>query len=205
MAGPSRTSQNCSSNSTPKSVDKVVFASWNDDISNESRVAQCDPHPSQCATPPRRTVRPLPVAQRDPSPSQSATLSYIGSSIGSSNDHPSGHHPPEAEETPGRFDFGVARRAGTLDDVLKKVDAAGREMKRAEHQSVVDFAMEASCTNAVEDKKVFSLTMLMKRKEDCRELIYQFDSERRAGEFKNIRNLPALLTSRLKELPDRPA
>ena len=87
--------------STPKSVDKVVFASWNDDIPDEGRVAQCDPHPSQCATPPRRTVRPLPVAQRDPSPSQSATLSYIGSSIGSSNDHPSGHHPPKAEEMPG--------------------------------------------------------------------------------------------------------
>ena len=38
----------------------------------------------------------------------------------SSIDHPDGHHqPPEASvEKPGRFDLGVARRNGTLNDVL---------------------------------------------------------------------------------------
>ena len=76
-------------------------------------------------------------------------------------------------------------------------------MKRAERQSVVDFAMEASGTTAVDDKRVFSSVMLKKRQDDCRELIFQFDAERRAGEFENIQNLPALLVSRLKGLPDR--
>ena len=32
--------------STPISVDKVVFAPWNDDIPDESRVYHVDPHPS---------------------------------------------------------------------------------------------------------------------------------------------------------------
>ena len=33
---------------------------------------------------------------------------------------------------PGRFDFGVARRDGTLDDVLRKIEAASQEMQRRE-------------------------------------------------------------------------
>ena len=39
--------------------------------------------------------------------------------------------------------------------------------------------------------------------DDCREVIYRFGSERRAGEMSKIRNLPALLTRLLSMLPDR--
>lgn len=188
---------------TPKRVDKFEFLSWNDEIPGVDRVSQCDTPVSHSDTSQCLTLIHNPVSQRDTPLSQSETLSSIGSSTPSSISHPSGHNqPPAAGETPGRFELGVARRNGTLDDVLKKVNAAGREMKRAEHQSVVDFAMEASCTNAVADKKVFSSVMLRKHQDDCRELIYQFDAERRADEFKNIRNLPALLVKRLKQLPD---
>jgi len=65
--------------------------------------------------------------------------------------------------------------------------------------------MEAACTDKLDDKKTFSATMLTRSPEDCREVIYQFDSERRAGEFGKIRNLPALLTKRLSALPVRTA
>ena len=54
-------------------------------------------------------------------------------------------------------------------------------------------------------QKTFSSTMLSRNPDDCREVIYQFESERRAGEFANIDNLPALLTKRLLELSASPS
>jgi hypothetical protein len=119
--------------------------------------------------------------------------------------HPDDHHPPTeaAGELPGRFELGVARRNGTLEDVLDKIGDAKQEMSRAERLGPVQYAMEAACTNSVEDRKTFSLVMMSKDINDCEEEIYRFKSEKCAGEFKKIRNLPALLTRRLKELPDK--
>ena len=104
---------------------------------------------------------------------------------------------------PGRFELGVARRDGTLGDVLQKIDAAAQETKRCEQKSIVQLAMDAACTSDIENRKTFSSILLYRHPDICREVIYQFDSERRAGEFANIRNLPALLTKRLSALPVR--
>ena len=176
----------------PKHVDKVVFSSWNDGLQERDGVSLCDPHPSHSETPTRLRVRLDPVSQCDPIINKTIT------------EQSTEHNPPlAAGGAPGRFDLGVARRNGTLGDVLKAVDAAGREMRRAERRSVVDFAMEASCTKEFDDRKAFASVMFRKSQDDCRELVFQFDSERRAGEFETVRNLPALLVSRLKSLPDR--
>ena len=64
-------------------------------------------------------MRPPPVAQCDP-------IIYR-----TYKDHPGCHNPPEAgEEMPGRFELGVARRNGTIEDVLEKITAAAQETKR---------------------------------------------------------------------------
>ena len=58
-------------------------------------------------------------------------------------DHPGCHNPPEAgEEMPGRFELGVARRNGTIEDVLEKTTAAAQETKRCEQKSIVQLAMD---------------------------------------------------------------
>ena len=88
---------------------------------SSSRVAQRDGYPSHSATPI--------VAQRDPYPSHSATLSYNRTS----KENPGDHNPPAdaaGGEMPGRFELGVARRDGTLDDVLRKIDIAALQTKR---------------------------------------------------------------------------
>ena len=82
---------------------------------------------------------------------------------------------------PGRFELGVARRNGTLGDVLEKITAAAQETKRREQKSIVQLAMEAACTDRMEDRKTFSSVMLRKDPDDCREVIYRFGSERRAA------------------------
>ena len=104
---------------------------------------------------------------------------------------------------PGSFELGVARREGTLGKILQEVTAAVQETKRSEKVSIVALAMEAACTDRMEDRKTFSSVMLRKDPDDCREVIYRFGSERRAGEMSKIRNLPALLTRLLSSLPDR--
>ena len=174
----------------PKREEVQLAEFWEDVDNSKSRVSHCDGYPSHSETPHRLTVRPLPVAQCDP-------IIYR-----TSKDHPIGHNPPEAgEEMPGRFELGVARRNGTLGDVLEKISAAAQETKRCEQKSIVQLAMEAACTDKFDDRKIFSTTMLTRNPDDCREVIYQFDSERRAGEFVKINNLPALLTKRLAALP----
>ena len=87
---------------------------WEDVDNSQGWVPERDGYPSQSEPPHSPAAGPL--------PSQSGTPSYIETSIY----HPDGHHqPPEASvEKPGRFDLGVARRNGTLNDVLEKVDAA---------------------------------------------------------------------------------
>ena len=104
---------------------------------------------------------------------------------------------------PGSFELGVARRDGTIGDVLQKVAAAAQETKRCEQKSIVQLAMDAAVTGKLDDRKTFSMVMLRRNPDDCREVIYRFDSERRAGEMSRIKNLPALLTKRLSELPVR--
>ena len=43
---------------------------------------------------------------------------------------------------PGRFELGVARRNGTIEDVLEKTTAAAQETKRCEQKSIVQLAMD---------------------------------------------------------------
>ena len=105
---------------------------------------------------------------------------------------------------PGRFDFGVARRNGTLGDVLKRVGDAKTEMQRTEiEKGPVALALEAvDRLGSVEDAKSFSIAMHRKKIDDCREEIYKFACERRQGEMENVKNLAALLMKRLQALPD---
>ena len=178
---------------TPKRNETVLSEFWEDVDNSQSRVAHCDGYPSHSATPHSRTARPLPVAQRDP-------IIYR-----SSKENPDGHNPPlEASgvEMPGRFDLGVARRNGTLDDVLRKIDAASQEMQRREEKSLLQLAIDATGKDDMENRKTFAKVMMGKNADDCREEIYRFASERRAGEFAKIQNLAALLTKRLSALPD---
>ena len=177
-----------------KREETVLSEFWEDVDNSPSRVPERDGYPSHSGTPHRPTVRPH--------PSQSGTLSYKETT----KDHPGDHNPPEAGgEIPGRFELGVARRDGTLGEVLQKIEDAAQETKRSEQKSIVALAMEAACTENVEDRKTFSRIMLYRNPDICREVIYRFDSERRAGEFGGIRNLPALLTKRLSALPVRTA
>ena len=43
---------------------------------------------------------------------------------------------------PGRFELGVARRNGTIEDVLENITAAAQETKRCEQKSIVQLAMD---------------------------------------------------------------
>ena len=178
----------------PKREEVELAEFWEDVDNSNSRVAQRYPYPLHSATPHSSTALPPTVAQCNP-------IIYR-----TSKDHPIGHNPPEAgEEMPGRFELGVARRNGTLGDVLEKITTAAQETKRREQKSIVQLAMEAACTDKLDDRKIFSTTMLSRNPDACREVIYQFDSERRAGEFVEINCLPALLTKRLSALPVRTA
>ena len=67
--------------------------------------------------------------------------------------------------------------------------------------SVVDLAMKAVGSASVEDKRTFSQIMLWRDADACREVIYQFASERKANEFSKVKNLAALLTRRLMAIP----
>lgn len=117
-------------------------------------------------------------------------------------DHPEDLHVMTADgDVPGRFDLGVARRTGILDEALKKIEDAGKEVKRRTTVSLVEMAMSAAETSSLEDNRTFQRIMMHRDSENCRETIYQFDSEKRAGEFRKIKNLPALLTKRLSLLP----
>lgn len=135
----------------------------------------------------------------DSSKSRVAQYDHVASLDASVDQNP----PESGEDIPGRFELGVARRDGTLDESLKKIADAAQETKRCERKSLVQLAMEAACTDTPDDKRTFSQIMLSKDYDTCNETIYQFDCERRAGEFGRIKNLPALLTKRLADLPDR--
>ena len=177
----------------PKRDETVLPEFWEDVDNSPSRVSHCDGYPSHSETPHSLTVRLPPVSQCDP-------IIYE-----SSKENPDDHNPPHdaaGVEMPGRFDFGVARRDGTLDDVLRKIDAASQKMKRREERSLLQLAIDATGKDDMENRKTFAKVMIGKNADDCREAIYRFESERRAGEFAKIQNLAALLTKRLLALPD---
>ena len=177
----------------PKRDEIVLSELWEDVDNSPSRVALCNWYPLHSATPHSCTALPPTVAQCNP-------IIYR-----SSKENPDGHNPPlEASgvEMPGRFAFGVARRDGTLDDVLRKIDAASQEMKRREEKSLLQLAIDATGMDDMENRKTFTKVMMGKNADDCREEIHRFASERRAGEFAKIQNLAALLTKRLLALPD---
>ncbi|MCR5752895.1 MAG: helix-turn-helix domain-containing protein [Kiritimatiellae bacterium] len=178
----------------PKRDKTVLSEFWEDVDNSSSRVAQRYGYPLHSATPHSCTALPPTVAQCNP-------IIYR-----SSIEHPGDHNPPpeaSGEGMPGRFNFGVARRDGTLDDVMKKIDAAYQETKRREEMTLLQLAVHASGKDDVENRKTFVKVMMNKNAEDCREEIYRFESERSAGEFGKIQNLAALLTKRLAALPDR--
>ena len=175
----------------PKREETEVVEVWEDVDNSQSRVAQRYPHQLHSATPHSSVALPPIVAQCNPIIHRTSI------------DHPGDHNPPGAvEDMPGRFELGVARRDGTLGDVLEKLASAALVTKSREQKPIAQLAMEAACTTNREDGKTFLMTILGKDPNICREVIYRFDSERRAGEFSKIRNLPALLTSRLAALPD---
>ena len=178
---------------TPKRNETVLSEFWEDVDNLPSRVAQRNGYQLHSATPHSCTALPLTVAQCNP-------IIYR-----SSKENPDGHNPPQEAadvEMPGRFAFGVARRDGTLDDVLRKIDAASQEMKRREEKSLLQLAIDATGMDDMENRKTFTKVMMGKNADDCREEIHRFASERRAGEFAKIQNLAALLTKRLLALPD---
>ena len=66
----------------------------------------------------------------------------------------------------------------------------------------MQLAIDATGKDDMENRKTFAKVMIGKNADDCREEIYRFASERRAGEFAKIQNLAALLTKRLSALPN---
>ena len=169
-----------------------------------------------CSQPRKKTETSVP--ERDGDLSQSGTMQCPTAGLCSVPErdtiinnissiyHPDSHNPAAeaaGDTTPGRFELGVARREGTIDDVLSKMASAELCTKRSEQIGVVDMAMEATSTDKPEDKRTYSLVILRKNPADCIEAIHQFVSERAAGEMKKIKNLPALLTKRLVKLKDR--
>ena len=108
---------------------------WETVDNSKSSGAQCATPPAHSAPPTQRTVRPLPGAQ-------CATIIYR-----TSKDHPDDHNPPDAgEDMPGRFELGVARRNGTLGDVLEKITAAAQETKRCEQGDELLWGQTPSCS-----------------------------------------------------------
>ena len=69
-----------------------------------------------------------------------------------------------------------------------------------EKVSVVDEAMRVCKVNDAANKRTFTSVMLTKNPADCLEEIMTFESEIRQGEHAKAKNLPALLTARLKAL-----
>ena len=80
-----------------------------------------------------------------------------------------------------------------------------RTTPTAEEVSLVDLAMEATETHSQEDKRTFSRIMMELSTSDCQEEIFRFISEKRQGEMKSVRNLPALLVSRFQARRKNPS
>ena len=99
---------------TPKRDETELDECWED----ESRVAQRYPNQLHSATPHSSVALPPTVAQCNPIIHRS------------NKDHPEDHHPPRAAgEVPGSFELGVARRDGTLDQILQEVADSMKETK----------------------------------------------------------------------------
>lgn len=68
---------------------------------------------------------------------------------------------------------------------------------------MVEMALRACHVNDMDNRRVFSSIMMYKEPMSCRDVINAFESECRQGENRNVKkSLAALLTYRLKQLPD---
>ena len=105
---------------------------------------------------------------------------------------PAGGDVPMDDETRTAFDSGV---------VDKSKSGSGKS-GASDHEkvSVVDEAMRVCKVNDVVNKRTFTSVMLTKSPADCLEEIMAFESEICQGEHAKAKNLPAILTARLKAL-----
>jgi len=78
-----------------------------------------------------------------------------------------------------------------------------RELRRHERISVVAEAMKAAGVKDPANRKIFTSTILLRDPDQCLEVIFRFDSERRAGEHRGLRNPAACLNELLSRLPIR--
>jgi len=84
----------------------------------------------------------------------------------------------------------------------KKSEAAERaELRERGFKALVEEAMAAAGVTDMENKKIFTSTMMVRDMDNCLEVIMRFASERRAGEFKNLSNPAAVLNKALATLP----
>ena len=101
---------------------------------------------------------------------------------------------------PERFDLGVKRREGAVS--FKELFGGAEEPKPTSPRviSPVREAMAAAGVTDMDNMRVFTSAMIGLDPMRCLEEIHRFASERRQGEFANVRNLAALLVTRLKAL-----
>ena len=110
---------------------------------------------------------------------------------------------------PRKSGFDLSSDAGSNDEWGESVEAVLRALENPEPSpqrttpsakpvSLVQLAMEATETEALEDRKTFSRVMMNLSSSECQEEIFRFISEKRHGEMASVRNLPALLVSRLQ-------
>jgi len=114
----------------------------------------------------------------------------------SGNDHKV-HHPPVDGDESRQIDECTA----IGERMIAKAKSESVEIARRERLSLLEEACEACGVNDIESKKYLTHAMIGKSPADCLETIQRFASELRQGEFKGIKSLPRLLTSRLAALP----
>ena len=109
-----------------------------------------------------------------------------------SEEKPENRGVPRLSDFEFKFDFGVGDKSK---NGLGKPETPNREKV-----SGVDEAMRVCKVKDAENKRTFTSVMLTKNPADCLEEIMAFESEIRQGEHAKAKNLPAILTVRLKAL-----
>ena len=154
-----------------KSVDKSVDNFMEDARAGETRVSQRDLAGSHRETMQGLTGRPSRVSQGDPN----IHIINIGKPV--------------------PVDRTCREEAVSFEELL------GKEEKPPPPPRALSPVQEAMAAAGVTDKdnvRVFSSVMMGRDPLRCLEVIRRFASERRQGEMENVRNLAALLVSRLK-------
>ena len=184
---------------------------------DEPPVAASDT-PGSPQLPPQSPTDTPPVAQGyppgspqlpPPSPTATPPVAHSDTNIKRTDKHHTGKR-TEKEGTPQRVSGSVSGgftprsigEDGVLDALLRELAPPPEGEGPSVVLPVVDLAMKAVGSASVEDKRTFSQIMIWRDPDACREVIYQFASERKANEFSNIKNLAALLTRRLMALPN---